>query len=217
MPRMYYNQSDVDTQRNLLLVHGAVYLLVITWLWGMENPADAVLITPIWTMLFAAHNFAQMPLHEGLQQRTYNRLRNKFGADWDLAATTDEFELEAKKAQLELALKMVLSGSMTTGSLILAQWVLLVVTTGNAFPTDYFMLAFAGWGAYILAVQLFLRWRLSENRSDLRTLKKKQAQDLAQQRLSDAEVNPQPRIGMTFAVGDDGELIEVPDKAKQSH
>ena len=110
---------------------------------------------------------------------------------------------------------MVLSGSMTTGSLILAQWVLLVVITGNAFPTDYFMMAFGGWGAYILAVQVFLRWRLSENRSDLRTLKKKQAQDFASQRLSDADVNPQPRIGMTFAVGDDGELIEVPDKEKQ--
>ena len=208
MPRIYYNQMDLSVQRGALVSHGCVDLLALFWLWQYPDMRFAIVLTPILIALFALHSFSQAPLTEGMQRRTYDRLRNKFGADWDLAASNEEFDLARQRAYLEYSLSKVIVESKTTGQLVTAMTLLFMFSHGQLLPMEYFISVFIGWLAYFVITHSVLRWQLRENSDDLRELKqKKSAQSNA---INNLQPKTMPRVGMTYSVGDDGELIEVP-------
>lgn len=215
MPRIYYNPVDEAVQSGVFLGHVVIFVLGISWLW-LSRGTDILLWSGIWTSLLTVHGVWQSPLHADLQFRTYDRLRNRFGRDWDLAATDAEYNHEQAIARLEAQHKRILpEASRVLGALGAVGLILFVAT--ETIPLPLAIATGVGWGIALACLWSFSHWRLARRLrlSQLDARKKDLAQtNTMPQRLVDA--NQRPRVGMTYAVGDDGELIEVPLAKSQS-
>jgi|GEM_PF-4018020 len=208
MPRIYYNQTDHDVQLMLFVVHIVVYAVAVIMIW-LRVILAPVPMTILWTMLAGYHSYWRTSLTDGTQIRTYTRLRNRFGKDWDLAASPEEFDLESKKALLELKLRHVLMDSspilVVGGAMALF---LMLISEASLF--SFVMSVFAGWLLIVIALQVGLRRQLQQNRARYDNLKKKQ-QDASVIQTQNLELKPE----QSFIIGDDGELVEVSRQSSQ--
>ncbi|MEL6308119.1 MAG: hypothetical protein AAFN11_14720 [Chloroflexota bacterium] len=209
MPRIYYNPIDEAVQSGLFLVHAIIFVLGISWLWLMQG-ASLSFWLGLWTFCLTIHGVWQSPLHADLQFRTYDRLRNRFGRDWDLAATDAEYNHEQAIARLEAQHKRILPEASRVLVALGAVGMILFYALGS-LPIQLAIVTSIGWGIASSLLWLFSQWRLSRmlRLSQLESRKKDNAKTQAiPERLVDA--NQRPRVGMTYAVGDDGELVEIP-------
>jgi len=213
MPRIYYRNEDRIRHTSLFLLHCFVYAVSMALIWR-DTVINPPALTVIWTALLAYHAYWHTPLQQGLQQRTYNHLRNQFGTDWDLAATAREFELAIQKAAVEIRLARVLPDTALTSLAVLAAWAITLLADGDPLPLGLFAFAAVGLSITTLVLQIMLRARLRDTLRDVqRDLKKRSSH--TQLQVLDLQ-NQMPRPGMTFAVGDDGELVEVPVTQQES-
>lgn len=213
MPRIYYNPVDETIQRWAFLVHAIVFVLGSVWL-GIAGISDAILWTTLWTVFMTLHSIwhAPLPIEDtALQYRTYDRLRNRFGRDWDLAATDAEYNHEQAIARLEAQHKRILPEATPVLVAIAGIAMILFVMLGDV-PWTWLSANAFGWGIGWSLMVAFSQWRIAHylrpNKPDTR---KKDAAKTPQssQHLIDS-TQQRPRVGMTYAVGDDGELVEVP-------
>lgn len=208
MPRIYYHDADSNHHMVLYLLHSMAYAGFMALMW-FENEHNAVLLSLIWTGLLAYHAYWHRPLLTGFQRRTYDRLRNQFGTDWDLHASPQQFDAERQKAEIEERLRRVLPDTSLVWLTVLGTWALLLfMRTGIVFRPEIFLSALVGQGLVVLCLQGYLRGRLREAR---RKVKNATPHDVPTRECISIEqlVKRGPRVGMSYGVGDDGELIEV--------
>lgn len=159
MPRIYYSEEDFTVHTNLFWLHGIVYTLLVAELQGGSGFALPV---ALWTALLAYHSYWHTPLKDGMQLRTYDRLQQRLGVDWDLAATREEFDHEHHKAEIEMRLTQVLPDSSRIWLAVMGAWVILLFTAANPLPLTLFLNACIGWLAAVLLLMLTLNWRLHD-------------------------------------------------------
>ncbi len=158
MPRIYYNQEDYDLHLFLFVAHAITYTVGIIFIWLQTTPyVDS--ITILWTMLLAFHSYWRTRLDDGLQVRTYTRLRNRFGQDWDLAASPEEFEIERKKATLESKLRYVFRDSLRALPAYVASLITLTIFMEMP-PVSIAVLMLVAYLISTLSLQIVLRWQL---------------------------------------------------------
>lgn len=204
MPRIHYSKAEYHQHLGWFVLHNIAYVVVVASSWA-QSLALASLLSLFWTALLAYHAYWHTPLEDGMQQRTYDRLRNRLGADWDLAASVADFEIERRKALAELRLRHVLPSCALVGLAVLTTWVTLLFFRSTILPIDYFVSAIAGYGLIAVVLQISLRWQIRVARNTL-----KQHKTIHPHRVADLSDDFQmPRPGMTYTVGDDGELVEV--------
>lgn len=163
MPRIFYSDAAYRTQQSLLVAHllafaGGIFLL--------HTPLERIgagipfSLTVGWSLLLAYHAYAVAPIREGFQRRTYDRLRNRYGIDWDLAAPPHAFEYEQHKAVLEYKLRYALRDSGRSVVGLLGAWGLLVIVVEQRLPLDIIVGFGLGWVVCNVLLRRHLRQQI---------------------------------------------------------
>lgn len=212
MPRIYTTEQNQYSQMVLLFFHCLVYLLVLSFAWS-NAMAGVAWLTIGWTALLAYHNYWRYPITEGLQRRTYDRLRNRFGRDWAVGLTAQEFEVERQTTILEAKLRRVVPAMLHIVLVLVALWASLVILQRVVLPVGLITSFWTGLTITFVGVHVRLQYqlRLANRRTDAIFHKKQQPSPPAS-RLHQPTLEFRPRAGMMFALGDDGEITEVPLK-----
>lgn len=213
MPRIYTSDQNQDSQTVLFGFHGLIYVLVLWFAWANGLQGVAVL-TSMWTMILAYHNYSRWPILDGLQRRTYDRLRNRYGKDWEIGITAQEFEAERQYTLTEAKVRSIAPATIQVVLMLLLLWLALILTQRLILPAGLITSFWTGLGITFVSLNILMQSRLRNANRYQPTLKKQDKSQAPSVSLNRLQSDLHPRAGMTFAVGDDGELIEVPLKNK---
>lgn len=209
MPRIYYEDSGAQFAAFSYFGHALLYTLVLGLLLN-----DVLLAIFLWTILLTYHSFAHAPLGESIQNRTYTRLRNRFGVDWDLAATVEEYDDERRKARIdeERRLLRIQARQMLLWIGFLAVMIVSFSGSISELPLQIGA-ALGGVALFALPMEWWLRRRSVAVQQGTQKKAAEKVADADGERLMTPDaLNREPRPGYRFGVGEDGELIEMRDE-----